>query len=519
MKNADGDRKDADDYPEPAETLHLGDDARFQKLHEANADGIVVVGIDGAIAYANPAAVRLLDGRLDHRLGPASGLVLAHGGTIELDVICQTGESRVAELKVVQSEWERQPAFLISVRDITERKRLESELRRQVEQLTEADRLKDQFLAMLAHELRNPLAPILNAAYAMRGHQDDSTMLTKMRDVVEHEASHIAYIVDDLLDVSRFSRGKIQLRKEVINLATAIDQAIEAIRSLLDARRHTLTVTLPDDPIWIEADPARMRQVLTNLLDNAIKYTDPGGTIEISAERDGDDAVIRVQDNGIGIEPDMLPRIFDLFAQADRSIGRSRGGLGIGLTLSQTLVALHGGQIHAESAGLGCGCAIVVRLKVAPLIPSHSAPTVPAAMRAQTRSRAVLIVDDNKFAADSLASVLELAGHQPRVAYNGQDALALIDSFVPEVVLLDIGLPGMDGFEIARQMRRHKNLKGVLLMAVTGYGHDEVLQRSAEAGFDHHLVKPLDLDALLTMLKEAPHVANPGGSSSDGDGS
>ena len=511
MKNANGDRKDAVDHPEPAESLHLGDEARFQRLNEANADGIVVVGLDGTIAYANPAAIRLLDGRLDHRLGPASGLVLADGGSIELDVVCQSGEPRVAELKIVLAEWECRPAFLISVRDITERKRLEGELRQQVEQLMEADRLKDQFLAMLAHELRNPLAPILNAAYAMRGHQDDSTMLIKMRDVVEHEASHIAYIVDDLLDVSRFSRGKIQLRKEVINLATAIDQAIEGTRSLLEARRHALTVTLPDDPIWVEADPARMRQVLTNLLDNAIKYTDPGGTIQISAVRDGDDAVIRVQDNGIGIEPEMLPRIFDLFAQADRSIGRSRGRAGnrsdaVADTRDSPWRPDPRRERRSGKRLRDCGAPQGWHRSY----PPHSAPTVPTAMRAQTRSRTVLIVDDNKFAADSLASVLELAGHQPRVAYNGHDALGLIDSFVPEVVLLDIGLPGMDGFEVAREMRRHKRLKGVLLMAVTGYGHDEVLQRSAEAGFDHHLVKPLDLDALLTMLKEAPHAANPG---------
>ena len=332
----------------------------------------------------------------------------------------------------------------------------------------------------------------------MRLREDDPAVLARMRDVIEHQANHIARLVDDLLDVSRFTMGKIQLRKEQVNLATVIAETVEAITPLVDARGHHLFVDAPDEPLWLEADPTRLRQVVANLLDNAVKYSDAGGAIRLSIIRDGDDALVKVSDDGIGIAAEMLPRVFDLFAQADCSLDRSRGGLGVGLTLVKTLVSLHGGTVHIASAGPGRGCEVVMRLALSATAgddgPRRASPGAPPA------ARRVLIVDDNRFSADSLASFLEFSGHQVRIAYSGHEALALAGSFRPDFVLLDIGLPEMDGFEVAQRLRQRADLDGVLLVAVTGYGHDEILERSRAVGFDHHLVKPLDLDKLLSLL-------------------
>ena len=375
---------------------------------------------------------------------------------------------------------------------------MEEELRRHAERLAEADRLKDQFLAMLAHELRNPLAPILNAAHVMRLREDDPAVLAQMRDVIEHQASHIARLVDDLLDVSRFTQGKIQLRKRPVRLQTVLAETADAIRVLVEACGHTISVDAPDGPLWLDADPTRLRQIVANLLDNAVKYTNPGGEIFLSIGRDRDEAVINVRDNGIGIAADMLPRVFELFAQADRSLDRPRGGLGIGLTLVKTLVSLHGGSIDVQSAGIGKGCEVVVRL---PLSAGGGEEDSPKAASAIPRvPRHVLIVDDNRFSADSLASFLKLSGHQTRIAYSGAEALVVASSFRPDFVLLDIGLPEMDGFEVARRLRGRTDLRNVILVAVTGYGHAEILEQSRDAGFDHHLIKPLDLDDLLALL-------------------
>jgi signal transduction histidine kinase/ActR/RegA family two-component response regulator len=500
---------EADGEPEGAGELALrvalqASESRFRNLIEANADGVVVVRMDGIIAFANPAASILLGHRAEDLVGRMFGMPVVDGETTELDVPRDGGDLRVAELRVAKTQWDGAPALLASLRDVTDRKRLEEDLRHHVQQLTQADRLKDQFLAMLAHELRNPLAPILNAAHVMRLREDDPVVLGRMRDVVEHQATHIARLVDDLLDVSRFNSGKIQLRKEPVNLATVIAEAVEAARSTVKARGHSLTVEIAEEHLWLEADPTRIRQIFANLLDNAVKYTDPGGKIHLSVIRVGDEAVVSVRDNGIGISAEMLSKIFDLFAQADSSLDRSRGGLGIGLTLVKNLVTLHGGRIHAESAGTGHGCEVVVHFTLNAAVPAESAKTSCSSTLPHTLSRQVLIVDDNRASADSLASLLELSGHTTRVAYGGPDALELSTTFRPEFVLLDIGLPGMDGIEVARQLRQRVDFQEVVLVAMTGYGHEEIVQRSREAGFDHHLVKPLDLDALMLLLTSEP---------------
>jgi signal transduction histidine kinase len=479
-------------------------EARFRNVIEANADGVIVVRQDGVIAYANPAATSLLGRRAEVLVGCVFGIPITAGGTTEIDVHHASGEPRVAELRVAPTEWEGLPALLASLRDVTEHKRLESALREHAEQLALADRRKDQFLAMLAHELRNPLAPILSAAHLMRLRDDDPALLARMRDIVEHQASHIARLVDDLLDVSRFNQGKVQLSKQAINFTAVVTQAVETARPLVEAGGRTLTCHMSREPIWLDADRTRMTQVLGNLIDNATKFTECGGEIIVSASRDGDVAVVSVRDNGIGIAPEMLPRVFELFAQADSSLDRSRGGLGIGLTLVQTLVTLHGGSITASSAGRGTGAEFVIRLPGAMREPPKSAAAQSSRDPNPARSRRVLIVDDNRFAADGLANLLQLCGHQARVAYAGPAAIEIAREYRPELVLLDIGLPEMDGFEVAKRLRVIDGLSEITLVAVTGYGHQEILERSSEAGLNHHLVKPVDFDALLAILNNAP---------------
>ncbi len=374
-------------------------------------------------------------------------------------------------------------------------------------ELREADRLKDEFLAMLAHELRNPLAPIRNSLYVMKQPNAGREALGQAREMAERQVGHMARLLEDLLDVSRISRGKIELRKEVVEVAPLLARTAEALRPQVEERGHELTIALPAGPLRVEADPARLEQVVTNLLTNAVKYTDPGGHIWLSAERDGGEAVIRVRDTGIGIAADMLTRVFDLFVQAERRLDRAQGGVGIGLTLVRRLVELHGGTVRATSPGPGQGSEFEVRLPVAECGTRnaesgdnpHSAFGIP-------QSRRVLVVDDNVDAADSLALLLRVSGQEVRVAYDGPTALLITEAFRPQLVLLDIGMPQMDGYEVARRLRRQPGLEGVTLVAVTGWGQEEDRQRSREAGFDHHLTKPADPAALQRLLTEEDKV-------------
>ncbi len=424
--------------------------------------------------------------------------------------------------------------------DIHDRKRAE-------ETLKDADRRKDEFLAMLAHELRNPLAPIRNALQIMRLAAGDPAAVERALDVMERQAQQLVRLVDDLLDVTRIARGKIELRKEPVPLASVVESALETSRPLIKAAGHELIVSLPQEPVWLHADSARLAQVVSNLLNNAAKYTPAGGCIRLSAEladdtptprrpdaeseetlatarstgrstrrstgrsprrstgrppRPASNVVLRVRDTGVGIAAEMLPQIFEKFSQVERSLERSQGGLGIGLWLVQRLVELHGGTVEAQSEGLGRGSEFVVRLPVAGGAPVGETPT--PAKRSQPAAphhrRRVLVVEDNADAAESLASLLTLEGFDVRAAHDGLTAIHLARSFRPEVVLLDIGLPGMDGYEVARRLRQEDGLKQALLVALTGYGQDQDRRRSAEAGFDHHLVKPVSPSLLEDLL-------------------
>jgi signal transduction histidine kinase len=365
----------------------------------------------------------------------------------------------------------------------------------------EANRRKDEFLAMLAHELRNPLAPIRNAVEIMRQLESVGPEMHWIREMIDRQLRRMTRLVDDLLDVSRITRGKIRLQLGAVDVAAAVTSAVETSRPLVEARKHELTVVLPSKPIQVMADSDRLAQVLSNLLNNAAKYTDEGGRICLTVTRDEHEVVFSVRDTGAGIPAEMLPRIFELFTQVDQSLDRAQGGLGIGLTLVRRLVEMHQGSVQALSAGPGQGSEFVVRLPILAAAPSPPSPVngVNAAPVAAARAR-VLVVDDNVDAADTLATLVRLSGHEVRTAYDGPAALVAAQEYRPEVVLLDIGLPGLDGYEVARRLRCQTEGEHVLIAAVTGYGQDQDRSRSQQAGFDAHLVKPVELAALHALF-------------------
>ncbi|MEO6810701.1 MAG: response regulator [Isosphaeraceae bacterium] len=376
--------------------------------------------------------------------------------------------------------------------------------------IVDADRRKDEFLAMLAHELRNPLAPVLNALHYLRNGDADPEALAQTRDIAERQVLHLARLVDDLLDVSRINSGKVQLRTAPIDIASTLVHAVEAARPVIESRRHEIHVHAPDAPLIVEADAARLEQVLTNLLTNAAKYTEPGGRIDLSAERDGTNALLRVRDNGVGIEPEVLSHVFDLFAQEQRSLDRSQGGLGIGLTLVRRLVEMHGGRVVAESKGPGLGSEFLVRLPLlsfeGPLdVEEPPEPTQDSNQDASPLR--VLIVDDNVDGARMLARLVESWGHDVAFAHDGPTALELAFVQPTDVIVLDIGLPDMDGYQVARLVRERDQADPIVLIALTGYGQADDRRRSAEAGIDHHLVKPVDPPMLRKLLERCRPIA------------
>jgi PAS domain S-box-containing protein len=383
--------------------------------------------------------------------------------------------------------------------DVTERKQIETSLR-------EADRRKEEFLAVLSHELRNPLAPIQTSLYLMGQAGLTGAELERERAVVERQVQHLTRLVNDLLDVSRISRGRIELETKVVVLSEAIAEVADATRSQIDERRQELLVTLPERPIRLEADPTRLEQILLNLLTNASKYTDFGGRIGLSAERDGDVVVVRVRDTGIGISPEMLPRIFEMFVQGERRLDQARGGLGIGLSLVKNLVEKHGGSITAQSEGPGMGSEFAVRLPVLPEAPA-AAFDAPLPARGDVPGvvarRRILVVDDNTIAADSLGRMLDLVlGQDVRVVYDGASALDLVETFRPEIVLLDLGMAAMDGYEVAMRLRERPECAGTRIIAVTGWGQEEDRRRTRQMGFELHLAKPVDAEALKELLTD-----------------
>jgi signal transduction histidine kinase/CheY-like chemotaxis protein len=384
---------------------------------------------------------------------------------------------------------------------VKEARAVEEGLRRQAEALREADSRKNEFLATLAHELRNPLAPLRNGLGVLRLHPITDPIVVQVRDLFERQVQQLSRLVDDLLDVSRIAQGKIELRKQHVNLASMVGQAQQMSDAVLKARRHLVDVALPAEQLWVEGDPARLVQIIVNLLNNAAKYTNPGGRVGVSAERQGSEVVIKVQDNGVGIAPEMLRHVFDLFTQAEWPVDRSEGGLGIGLTLVKRLVELHGGRISAHSAGLGRGSEFVVRLPLCPAGALEAAPSLDRPAPAPV-SRHILVIEDNADGRESLETLLKLLGHRVEVAEDGRKGLELALATRPDVALIDIGLPGLDGFQVAEQIRAALG-PGILLVALTGYGQPEDRRQALEAGFNAHLVKPVELDGLQRLLVTA----------------
>jgi len=385
---------------------------------------------------------------------------------------------------------------------VTDRVNLEEQLRGKIEELARADHRKDEFLAMLGHELRNPLSPIVTAVGLARRRPEDGHLVSRSLEVIERQTRHMTRLVEDLLDVSRITRGTISLRRQTVSLTTVIEQALEQARPLIEERGHQLKLKLPSTPMLLNADPDRLEQIFANLLSNAAKYTEIGGRISIDVRREDPNVVISVSDDGIGLALELRDRIFDLFVRSSDSGVSSPGGLGVGLTVVRRLTEMHGGSVEARSEGPRRGSEFVVRLPVLPGRPGQASlrsaePDSPL----PSPGRRILVVDDNTDAADGLANFLRTLGHSVRTVYDGTSAIEEARRIRPEIVLLDIGMPGADGHEVARRLRGEVALTSSLLVALSGYCQESDRQRSREAGFDHHLAKPVDLTRLEGLLK------------------
>ncbi|MET0388121.1 MAG: PAS domain-containing protein, partial [Polyangiales bacterium] len=429
---------------------------------------------------------------------------------LEVELKNADGSEAVYSFSAQRILWdgEHMQMLLLAIEDITERRRASQQaelLAREREARANAEtasRMKDEFLAMLAHELRNPLAPVRNTLYILRKRLSDDPVARGAVEVSQRQVAHMARLLDDLLDVSRITRGRIQLRRELLELQSTLQNALAGCRARFEANEQTVTVALPDDTVYLDADPARMEQVFSNLLSNAAKYTERRGHIWISAEVAAGSAVIRIKDDGIGIAAEMLPRVFDLFAQVDRSLDRSRGGLGIGLTLVRSLVSLHGGTVEAHSPGLHQGSELVIRLPTIQLLHTAREAELPAEIP-PAPPRSVLVVDDNEDAATTLETALAIHGHQVKTTHDPHEAIALALALKPDFILLDIGLPAMDGYAVAQRLREDAALDSTVIVAITGYGQDDDRQRSREAGIEHHLVKPVDMAEVARLLRDA----------------
>ena len=368
------------------------------------------------------------------------------------------------------------------------------------EKLQEASRRKDEFLAMLSHELRNPLAPIVTSAQVLDKVAPNDARIAWVREVIERQVTHLAGLVDDLLDVSRITQGKITLHREAVELGKVIEHSLEIVRPLFDSKRHVLAVEVPDTPVWVFGDFSRLSQIFSNVLHNAAKYTTDGGNIGLAVDVDRGSVSVRVRDNGIGIEPQFLPHVFEVFTQGYRGLDRSQGGLGVGLAVVRRLIELHQGEVNITSDGPGLGTEVSVRLPCISEVVQHSVlQPAPLPLRG---GRRVLVVDDNADAAESIAVLLEMEGHQVKTVTDAMQALACLESFAPQVAIIDIGLPGMNGYELAAGIRANRAQPKPLLIALTGYGQAEDFDRSRDAGFDHHFVKPAELRAIQAAMAD-----------------
>jgi PAS domain S-box-containing protein len=477
-------------------------------------DAIVSKTVDGTILTWNAGAERLFGYSADEAIGQPITLVippdrheeeksilarLRLGERLEhFETVRVTKDGRRIDVSLTVSPLRDASGHVYGAskvaRDITQRKQAEAALR-------DVDRRKDEFLAILAHELRNPLAPIRNSLHILRLTNQQDAVGAHVGDMMERQVNHMVRLVDDLLEVSRITSGKIELRKERLDLAAIVRSSVETSRPLIEAVGHQLSVTFTPEPLIVEGDPVRLAQVFANLLNNAAKYTDPGGHIWISTGRDGHWAAVSVRDTGAGISSEMLSRVFELFTQGEHLSERSQGGLGIGLTLVRSLLEMHGGSVEAFSEGLGRGSEFVVRLPLA------AAPVVDVP-RPRTRelptpnlqARRVLVVDDNHDSAESMGMLLKILGAEVKVVYSGPEALDSLSAYQPSAVLLDIGMPGMDGHEVARRIRQHPEFHDITLIALSGWGQEEDRRRSKQAGFDYHLIKPADVTALQNLL-------------------
>lgn len=448
------------------------------------------------------------------RAAGESGSYRAHSIHVKRDGVAIHVESTVSQLRDAGGQ---SIGWLSVIRDITDRVRAEeairaarteqelvdAALRASQARLREADRRKDEFLATLAHELRNPLAPIRNALQIMRL-TGEAAIHENARSIIERQLQQMIHLVDDLLDVSRISQGKVELRREHADLAAVVHTAVETSRPLIDAGKHELTLRLPaPGALIVDVDVTRITQVIANLLNNAAKYTPPQGRIEIAAERANGSARISIKDSGMGIPPALLPQVFEMFAQIDRTLERAQGGLGIGLALVKSLVELHGGSVEAHSEGHGRGSQFVVNLPLTVAdaqVPAQEPAAIP--MNHHSKNIRVLVVDDNVDSADSLSQCLRMLGYQTLTAHDGVEAVRSADAYNPDVALLDIGLPQMSGYEAARRIRAQQRRDRLLLIALSGWGQEEDRRKSKAAGFDHHFVKPVDIDALTNLLAQ-----------------
>lgn len=491
------------------ETLRESE-TRYRLLFETSRDGIAAVDLNGRFQDANPAYLTMLGYSLDELRTLSICDVTPErwhetDQKIIRDRVLPNSDSEEYEKEYIRKDGSVFPVslrawpvfdskqniigFRAFVRDISTRKRAE-------ETLKEADRRKDEFLATLAHELRNPLAAVRNATYLLK----HSASISQERDhkllaIADRQVQQLIRLVNELLDFSRVSGGKIELKKEKLDLLDVLRQAVETAQPVIQFGGHSLEMNSTQDNISVEGDPVRLTQVFTNLLDNAAKYTEHGGKIVICAEKQGDEAVVMVRDNGVGIPAEMLPEIFNFFAQVDRTLGRAKGGLGIGLALVRTLLDLHGGSVEAESAGEGCGSVFTVRLPLSESAGLRDAPALP--LRAPRR---VLIIDDEVDVADSFAVLLDGFGATTKVAYCGETGVELAQSFQPDLVLLDLGMPDPDGFETARRIRALPSGRDIKLVALSGWGKAQVEAKVEAAGFDGHLTKPAELTALNELL-------------------
>ncbi|MFO0845599.1 MAG: response regulator, partial [Gemmataceae bacterium] len=535
------------------ETMLVESEARLGSIIRSALDAVLTVDETQQVGVFNPAAEQMFGlkaedihskpiqqilpawrgtngwAQKDDGEAPRPGEAIEHW---ETEGVRADGTRFPVELSVSWVEANRRRFWTCFARDITERKRAQEQrenlireqaARKEAEaararleavieentrlyrELQQVDRLKDEFLAMLAHELRNPLAPIRNALELI--HLEDPPPPPGVREnleIIDRQVTHLVRLVGDLLDVSRISQGKIVLQKEPLDVADVVARALETSQPLVAARRHSLRVALPEGPLPVEGDLVRLVQVLANLLNNAAKYTPEGGRLELVVERVDDQAMLRVRDNGVGIPREMQPRLFDLFTQSDRTLDRAEGGLGVGLTLVRRLTEMHGGAVEARSEGQGRGSEFVVRLPLSgrAVRSPAAAPEPPPSPPPSGQRRRVLAVDDNRDSAKTLTRILQVLGHEVRTAHDGEEALSLAEQFSPEIVLLDLGLPGMDGLEVARRLRASGSFGGTVLIALTGYGSPEDRAHSREAGFNAHLVKPVDLEALKTLLAQ-----------------